>query len=157
MSFVAAPPLPASPAVADMVGGDGWYPQLGIAAFRDAMRVGGTVTAARAREALIGGMLSAAVDLQAWRAGQEAAGITSLAAASTIQLGGESRAVILWRRAVHAFAMADLVETHGEISATEAGRDQREAQAASADDHRRNATMAIRDLVGRTRSKVTLV
>ena len=32
-----------------------------------------------------------------------------------------------------------------------------EERAASADDHRRNATLAIRDLLGRGRSKVALV
>lgn len=161
--FIAkVPVLPAPPAIADDVIGDGWYPALKISHFQAAMRLGESVSPARAREALLGGFVTAAVGLARWRETQEAAGIAGLAEAPVAgklagMLDGEPLAVILWRRAVYASAAAALVETHGDISATEAGRDRRETRAASADDLRREATAALRDLMGRRRTKVKLV
>ncbi|MES2339599.1 MAG: head completion/stabilization protein [Pseudomonadota bacterium] len=155
--FVATPPTIQPPAADDAVAGDGWYPGLTVSAFRDAARISTQVTPGRARAALIGGMISAAAGLERWRAAHEAAGVSSLAATSAAQLAGESRALILWRRAVYAFAAADLVETHSDISATEAGRERRETRAASADDLRRSATVALRDLQGRSRNRVAMV
>lgn len=156
MAFVAAPPANPPAAVADVIPGDDWYPDLSIAVFRAAQRIPEVVTATRARDALIGGYLSAEKDLLRWRAAQISEGKTALAATGLPSIGGESRSVILWRRAVHAFAAADLAETHSDISATEAGRDRRETRAASADDLRRTATAALRDLMGRTRARISL-
>ncbi len=160
--FVASPATIAAAAIADEIAGDGWYPALKISTFRAAARVGGTVTETRAREALLGGMISASVGLIRWRAEQESRGVVDLESAtirgtSGQRLGGEPLTVILWRRAVHAFASADLIETHGDISATESGRDRREVRAASADELRRDATVALRDLMARGRVKVALV
>lgn len=156
MSFVAAPPANPPAAVADAIGGDGWYPALSIEAFRQGQRIPETVTPTRAREALLGAAISAAIALQAWRAGQEAAGKDSLAATSPVSIGGESRSVILWRWAVHAFAAADLADTHTDISATEAGRVRNDVRDDPADDLRRAATVALRDLMGRSRTRVAL-
>lgn len=158
MSFVAAPvPTASAPCTGQVVEGDGWYPDVEIPAFRAAIRVGEMVTDARAREALIGGMVSVGDALIAWRADQEAAGFKALDMVPGPTIGGEQRATVLWRRAVYAFAAADLAETHSDIGATDRGRDRRETRAASADDHRRVATLAIRDLLGRGRAKVALV
>lgn len=164
MSFVAAPPSNRvrTPHVSNVVEGDGWYPDVSISDFRDSMRLGTVITDVRARDAIIGGMLSADNALAPWRLLHEAIGITSLELVPSllgkpIVINGEGRTLHLWRRAVYAFAAADLAETHSDISATEAGRDRRETRAASADEHRRNATIAIRDLLGRGRAKVALI
>ena len=71
-------------------------------------------------------------------------------------IGGENRTVILWRRAVHAFAAADLAETHTDISATDAGRDRNALREDPCDALRREATAALRDLMGKTRCRVAL-
>lgn len=156
MSFVAAPPANPPAAVADAIDGDGWYPALSIEAFRQSQRIPETVAPVRAKEALLGGFISAAIGLQAWRSAQELAGMASLAATSPVTIGGESRSVILWRRAVHAFAAADLADTHTDISATEAGRERNDVRADPADDLRRAATVALRDLMGKSRTRVAL-
>ena len=160
--FIAKAPALDLPAVADEVAGDGWYPTLKISAFQAAMRIGESVAPMRAREALLGGYMTAAVALARWRPLQQAAGAATLATATVAgqpmaTLGGEPAAVVLWRRAVYASAAATLVETHGDISATEAGRDRRELRASSAEDLRREATAALRDLMGKRRTKVALV
>lgn len=159
MSFVAAPPANPPAAIPDAIAGDGWWPDLSIAKFRDTMRIPTEVTDGRCRAALIGGFVSADVELAAWRAAREAEGAASLEAIDGPSIGDEKRAVILWRRAVHATAAAELAETHNDISATNDtnARDQNERRAAWAADHRRNATVAVRDLLGRTRSRAALL
>lgn len=156
MSFVAAPPANPPAEVADAIDGDGWYPALSIEKFRQSQRIPETVTPTRAKEALLGGFISASIGLQAWRTRQEAEGKADLAATSPVTIGGESRSVIIWRRAVHAFAAADLADTHTDISATEAGRERNDVRAEAADDLRRAATVALRDLMGKSRTRVAL-
>lgn len=156
MTFVPAPAAPA-PAIADAIAGDGWWPDLSIAAFRDSTRLGTLVTDGRARDALIGGVISADTQLATWRTAQVAAGVANLAAVPGPSIGGVRRAVILWRRAVYAWAAADLAETHNNITATDRGRAVTEERATSADDHRRNAIIAVRDLLGETRSRAALL
>lgn len=162
MSFVANPAQPPAAAPSDEIAGDDWRPALKPATFKAAVRIGSTVTDVRAREALLGGINSADVAIEDWRARQEADGVTKLVDAVIRgkpgrTLGTEPLAEILYRRAVYAFAAADLVETHNDVTATEAGRDRREVQAASADEHRANATRALRDLMSKGRSKVALI
>ena len=162
MSFVAAPTPAPIPGIADTIAGEGWYPDLSIAAFRDAQRLGTLVTDGRARQALVGAVISAAIPLAAWQATQIAAGRIALSQAPSpaglpATIGGEATAVVLWRRAVHAFAAADLAETHTDVSAAELARPRIEERATAADDLRRTAIAALRDLIGRTRTRVALV
>lgn len=158
MSFVASPPPSIIPSVApDQVEGDGWWPGVSIADFRASARIPEAVTAIRVRDALAAAMLTVDSELTKWRAAHEAAGRADLAAVPSPEFAGERRAVLLHRRAVYAHAAADLADTHSDISLTPAGRDRREERAASADELRRNATFAIRDLLGRTRSKSVLI
>jgi hypothetical protein len=154
--FVAAPP-PAPVAVADAIAGDGWWPDLSIAKFRDAVRMPMGITDGRVRDALVNGAISAAVELDDWRKAREAGGIDSLAAVDGPMFGGEKRPVTLWRRAVYSFAAADLADTQNDITATDKGAQRHDVEARSAPDHRRNATVAIRDLQGKTRTKVALL
>lgn len=154
--FVAAPLAPTAP-IADTIAGDGWWPPLSIAAFRDAMRLGTMVSDRRAHEALLGAAITVGHALAGWRTAHVAAGAEALGDVAGSDVGGERRASVLWRRAVYATAAADLAETHNDISATDQGRKSNDARATSAADHRRNATAAIRDLLGVTRSRVALL
>ncbi len=154
MTFVAAPPAPVA-SVADTIEGDGWWPDLSIAKFRDAIRVGTQVSDGRIRDALVSAAIAADGQLAKWRAAQ--GDISSLADVPGMSIGGEPRPVILWRRIVYAHAAADLAETHNDITATDAGRSAREVRAVSAEDHRRNAIVAVRDLLGRSRSRAALL
>lgn len=159
MSFVAAPPANPPAAIADAIAGDGWWPDLSIAKFRDAMRIPTEVTDGRCRDALVNGFVSADAELARWRACRVDEGAASLDLVDGISIGGETRPVILWRRIVYAYAAADLAETHNDISATNdsGARSDIDRRAAGAAEHRRNATVAVRDLLGRTRSRVALL
>ena len=153
--FVAAPPAPV-PTVGDVIAAD-WWPEVKISEFRDAVRIGTNVTAGRCRDALIAAMGTVAIALSAWRIAREADGATSLADIAGPTIAGEKVLLQRWRRAVYSFAAADLADTQSDITATNEGRDRREERAASSDDHRRNGTSAIRDILGKTRTKAVLI
>lgn len=154
--FVAAPAAPTAP-VADLVAGDGWWPDLSIARFRDSIRMTTLVTDGRARDALLSAVIAVGLELAAWRATRSAAGAANLADVPGPSFGDETQPVLLWRRAVHATAAADLADTQNDVSATDTGRARNELEGVSAADHRRNATLAIRALTGRTPTRVAII
>lgn len=156
-SFVSAPPAPSSeesappPAVAN----DGWFPDVAIAATRDVLVLPTTVTEARLVDAIGAGILAANRQLAGWRALQEAASLAAVAIEDKI--AGQPRLVILYLKAVRAFAAAELGDLEGEITATDGGRERRDVRASPSDAQRRIATHAIRDMLGKPRTKVSLV
>lgn len=156
MSFVSSPPSTA-PAPADLIAGDAFWPGVSLAGFRDSARIPTQVTDARARDALRGAMLSVRGELAAFQRDAIANGAAALVDIDDSQVDGESALELLYRRAIFAFAAADLIETHNDISATNDGRDRSEDRAVSACEHRRNATHAIRDILGVPRTSVELI
>jgi head completion protein GPL len=165
--FVASPPStppdPDDPGL-DEVAGDDFYPPVSIAQFRDSMRVGTVVVDGRARDALRGAMVTVRLDLRKWKNGHVGAGVVTLVDVESEEIDGEPAVVLLYRRAVFAFAAADLAETHNDISASAEGKERAEGRvlssggrALSADEHRRNGVHAIRDIIGTTRTTVELI
>lgn len=155
--FISSPAPAATPPGTRLECGPFW-PDLDVNEFRDACRIGGTlIPDPRVRAALLGAVLAADAELQDWRAAQEGAGFATLAAVPAPALGGESRLALLWRRAVQALASADLVETHRDVTAAGAAQTIGPEMDLRADVHRRNATHAIRDIRGATRTTVELI
>lgn len=156
--FVAQPP--ADSAVDDaagLVAGDLFWPAVAIPVFRDAMRIAISVTDVRVRDALRGGMLHVRRELRNWQTGHIAAGAATLQDVASEVVDGISAAELLYRRAVFCIAAADIAETHNEVSATQDGRDRAADDVSAADELRRNATHAIRDILGVTRTSVELI
>lgn len=158
--FVSSPPAtevdPEAPET-DLVAGDDFYPAVSIAQARDALRLPHQATDIRVRDALRAGMLTARRELRAWKAAAVAAGAASMADVLDEQVDGQSALELLYTRAVHAFAAAELAETHNDISASGDGKDRASENALSADDHRRNGIHAIRDILGTNRTMVELI
>lgn len=155
--FISSPAPSPTPPGASLACGPFW-PDVDLNAFRDSCRIGGTlIPDARVRSALLGAVLAVDDELQLWRAAQEDAGFATLAAVPAPRLGGESRLALLWLRAVHSLATADLVETHRDVTAAGAAQTIGPEMDQRADDHRRNAIHAIRDIRGTTRTTVELI
>jgi hypothetical protein len=158
--FVASPPStppdPENPGL-DAVAGDDFYPAVSMAECRDAMRLGTIITDTRLRDALRGAMVTVRRELRAWKNGHAAAGVETLADVDSEAIDGEPALELLYRRAVFSFAAADLAETHNDISATADGKERTEERTLSADEHRRNGTHAIRDILGVNRTTVELI
>jgi hypothetical protein len=158
-AFISLPPAgdTAPAAVDDAVDFDGFYPALSLAAARAAMRIPTDITDARLCDALAAAMLEIADDLAAWRAVQDAAGFAVLADCSDRMVAGEKRLVMLWRRAVHQLAMADLAEIQRGPDSTPAGMDRAGPLDITAADYRRNSRWAVRDMLGIPHTTIELI
>lgn len=156
-SFVSSP-APAATPPGTMLDCGPFWPVIDVNHFRDSQRIGGTlITDTRVSDALMNAVITVDGDLFAWRVEQEAAAHATLADIPSAQIGGKSRLERLWQRAVYAHASAELRETHGDVTATGAGQGRAEWLDMSADDYRRNAIHAIRDILGETRTAVELI
>jgi len=153
------PPLAPAPTNSedDVVEADGWWPSVGIKHFRAVARADETITPARVRAALQSAMATALIDLGAWGVSQRTQGYARLADVPTLIIDGQSRYLVYWQRAIYALAKAELIEVHRDYDATGKG----ERNADFVDDSivqlRRDATHAIRDLKGRSRTTVELI
>lgn len=155
--FVSSPAPAVTPPGTTMDCGPFW-PVIDVNHYRDSQRIGGTaIPDARVKDALMNAVITVDGDLFTWRADQEIAGYATLVAVPSDQLGGKSRVERLWQRAVYAHASAELRETHGDVTATGAGQGRAEWLDMSADDYRRNAIHAIRDILGTNRTVVELI
>ncbi|MDC7683281.1 head completion/stabilization protein [Asticcacaulis sp. BYS171W] len=155
--LISIPPEDASPGNSVVTAGPFW-PDIDINDFRESFRVAGPeITHARLVLALRGALLSLRSETIEWKAAQVAAGYATLAAIPADEIDGESVNIHLYRRAIYAFAAADLLENHRDTTATGAGLGRIEESQPTAGDHKRNATHAIRDLKGKRRVKSALI
>lgn len=154
--FVSNPPAPASPENSEL-SGDGWFPGIDLNDMRDSFRVGSVVTHQRLLEAVEGAWSHISDELWEWRQIQEGEGLSSLKDVSDRKIGDKNRLEKLFTRAVQCSAKAELTETHRDISATAKGDDLAEAKRESADDYRRMAVHAVRDIKGAKRTCVELI
>ncbi|MBA4355341.1 MAG: hypothetical protein C0409_11675 [Novosphingobium sp.] len=157
MSFVTLPPSPTSPD-GSKVAGDGWYPDIACNALRDVLRIPDVVTHQRLIGAIEGGLLTVEGELAFWRATQESAGFATLAAVEPLRMiGAEHRLTLLYTRAVRFSAAAELAELHRDLSATTDGQTRAEPQMLTAEDYRKLATQAVRDILAVPRVAVELI
>lgn len=160
MSSLIPRPAIVAPAVPDdevTIDNDGFFPGVEPAKLRLQVRIRETVVPDRLREAVLAGMLTIANDLGAWRDAQVALGRATLAAVPSPQLGGESRLVVLYRRALGCLVKAELIERHRDFDQTGAGQRDVQDLDGSAEELRRDARHAIRDFLGRGRTTVALI
>jgi Phage head completion protein (GPL) len=158
---IIAPPLAAAPPPlnpeSDKVDADGWWPSVGINAFRALHRVAPEITPERVRAAIRTGMQTALIDLGEWCVLKRAEGHASLAAVPAVQIDGVSHFVLCWHRAVGALAKAELSETHRDYDATGSGERKNDGLDLSIEQLRRDAQHAIRDLKGARRTVAELI
>ncbi len=150
----ADPPAAAPP---EVVTNDGWFPDIDLSAVRAVARIDTAITPARLRESAINAMSSVNQDLAAYGVTQAALGYANLNAVPASQIDGRSRLVHLYTRAIVSLVWADLGERMRDYGATAAGADRAEELGCSADDHRRNARWAVRDILGISRMTAELI
>jgi hypothetical protein len=156
-SFVSSPAPAATPSGTVIACGPFW-PDIDVNHFRNAMRIGGTaIPDARLADVLMNAVVTVLHDLSTWQAAQELAGFATLVTVPQVQIGTVKRLELLWRRAVYGFATADLAETHRDMTATATGQARAPELDMRADDHRRNAIHAIREILGKDRTTVELI
>lgn len=134
-----------------------WFPVIDPADARAVLRIDGTVTDPRLIESLTNAMASIEDRLTEWQVQQVAAGYASMADVPAKVLGGTSRLVLLYRRAVYFYAQAEIIERYREQSATNAADRRAEAFETTVDDCHRYVRYAVRDILGIGRATVALI
>lgn len=145
------------PPVDAVLTNDGWFPDIDLAALRDQYRIRDAITPQRLREAALFALVAVGNDLAAWAAGQQLAGYTNLAAVPAPQLGGESKLIMLYRRAVGSETRALLIEGQRDTDLTGNGQRQVGDLDPSIAELRRDRTSATRDIQGKGRTTVDLI
>lgn len=156
MSFIATAPAAPESAPAAIITNDGFFPNIDLAQLRDTMRLDGTVTAARLRNAAIEAVVSVNDELAEWKAAQLAAGVIRLDEMLP-KIGGDSVNLTRYLTAVYRTTKADLTERYRDFDATKTGEEKAEQLDATVGDDRRAARWAIRDLLGVSRTTVELI
>lgn len=134
-----------------------FFPSIAIAELRAVARIDGTVPDERLIEAATVAMSAVNTDLDGYRADRVAEGIDTLAEVPAIELGGRSRLVRLYQRAVYAMTKADLLERYRDFDAANSGRTREEDLDKPAAEQRRNARLAIREILGVPRVTAELI
>lgn len=120
-----------------------WWPDICLSTAREILRLSGTVTNVRLREALQNAAYSINAELSSWRHAQQ--GIESLE---------DARICALYQRAVFWTAKAELTELYRDYDTTGAGDRHAERLEISIDESRRIARWAVSDILGKPRLMV---
>ncbi|MFW6032451.1 MAG: head completion/stabilization protein [Phycisphaeraceae bacterium] len=136
---------------------NGFWPDIDPADFRATQRLDESVTAARLRHSLEVAMADVNRQLADYQAEQQDDGIAYADDIPPAAWHRDGHHGHLYRRAVYAQALADLLERYRRISATQQGDERGEAQDAAADDVRADARWAIAELTGGTHTTVELI
>lgn len=154
--FVAAP-LSLPPGSPHLVENDGWFPDIDLDLLKTSIRIDPSISIERLRESVVNAIQSVARQLRAWRDGVEASGAANLGDVPAPKIGGESRLLALYRRAIHTETAADLSENLRDIGTTNSGHDRADELADSTDVLRRNARWAVSDFLSRRRMTVEMI
>lgn len=153
--FIAAEPAAKKAAV--ISNGDFW-PAVCPLAFISAMRLDGTTTAERQREALVTAMVNVNRELQAWRLAQQEMGYLTLQHVPYDDpVDNESPRVHNYRRAVFCIAKANITERYRDFDATAKGDRRAASLESEVDDLWRDARWAMRELQGLNHNTVALI
>lgn len=141
---------------ANVTAGDFW-PEVDVAALREAIRVPGDVHPARIRATVVSAVMGVTRELAEWQAVQEAAGHASLSDVPAQVIDGESRLVHLYLRAVGCATAVELHERYRSYDATAQGSQRADELTPTIDEIRRDLRNAVCDLQGLPRATVELI
>ncbi len=142
---------------ADQVHADNWWPAISISEFRTRHRVTQEVAPDFIRAAIRSAMQSALNDLGAWADDMRLMLFARLTDVPDTMIDGQPYRVLLWQRAVMALAKVEIIETLRDYDATGHGDAANGGLDQSIIELRRDAQFAIRDLLGRARTRVALI
>lgn len=146
-----------APAQPFILTNDGFWPDIDAAHLRERQRIGSNVSNPRLEEAAVAAMISVNRELRTLKLRYMAQGHDTLVAVPAEHIQDESELVHTYRRAIYSTASAEVAERYRTYSATNTGAAKGEEEEQSADDYRRDARFAIRDLLGISRATVVLL
>ncbi|SUC35257.1 Phage head completion protein (GPL) [Providencia rustigianii] len=138
-----------------------FWPSIKTSAFRESMRVDGTVTPQRLINALKNAMIETNRELFQWQQQEAHLGFYTLESVPAGQIDegdfSESELVYLYRRAVFCNAKASLTERYRDIDTTPNGSKKADALDPTIEDLHRDAVWAIQRIKGTTHNIVELI
>ena len=127
---------------------DGFWPDIDADHLRAAQRIDAAVTNARLELAAVAAMVAVNRDLSAAKAEWLASGFGTLAEVPADQIASASMHVHGYRRAVYSLTSAEVAERYRSYDAANSGAKNADQEEPSADDYRRDARDAVRDILG---------
>lgn len=127
---------------------------------RDAIRMRGEVPHARLVAAIEGAIVTVMQDLESWqvdRIAESEGEAETLNDVDAIQIAGRGRIALLWERAVRFAAAAELADMARDLTATTDASARSDEEPVAADEMRRLSLLAVRDILGTTRTAVELI
>lgn len=155
MSLVAAgntQTLPSAPII-----NNSFWPDIDPARFRDAHRIGTTITAVRVIDALTHAMAETNRLLRHWQQTQRDQGHAKAGAVPLEEWQLPGTFETQYCRAVFSLAHANLIERYRDYDTTNSGDKRADQLTDPADDYRRDAAWAISTIEGRPHSTVELI
>lgn len=163
MTFIANPPGHQTSSTTqqdNIISNDGFFPDIDLAAMRDAIRLDGTVTDTRLMAATVDAMIFVNDQLRELKASASDAGHASLVSIPAGLVNRQSVLIAHYLRAVYCSAKADLIERYKDYDTTATSLDDKKLVgflANGPDEERRNAAWAISRLMGRHHVTVELI
>ena len=139
-----------------IVRNDGWFPDIDLKDMREVMRLDGTVTQTRLKQAVIAAIIYVNTDLQLWQESQKK-NHHRLENIPSTDIACESILTINYKRAVYCMAKADLIERYRDYDTTGEGNKKVEWLESSPGEQRRNAHWAIADIIRRRHLTVEII
>jgi hypothetical protein len=136
---------------------DGFWPDIDADRLRAAQRIDATVTNARLEVAAVSAMLAVNRDLSAAKVKWQAEGHGTLAEVPADHIAGASMHTHAYRRAVYSLTSAEVAERYRTYDTTNSGTKAADQEEPSADDYRRDARHAVRDILGIGHATVELI
>lgn len=146
-----------APAAGFTLTNDGFWPDIDAAHLRERQRIGSNITNPRLEEAAVAAIISVNRELRKLKLRYQAKGYTDLDSVPADEIQNESELVHTYKRAIYCTASAEVAKRYKTYSATDAGAAKAAAEDQGADDYRRDARFAIRDLLGISRTTVELL
>lgn len=135
----------------EIITNNGFFPEVSLLEVRKAMRIDGTVTNERLKQAVIEAMSTVNTDLKSYRLEAQKEGKANLEACDDEFINDESVLVNKYKRAVYCLAVANLNERYRRFDSTKEGHDKAEELETTAGDLKRDYHFAVRDILGENR------
>lgn len=159
MTFIAPEPasVPNPPPEAPSVANDGFFPDIDLQRLRENVRLDGTVTATRLRDAVVDAVIYVNGQLAGWKADRQLMdGVASLDQMPD-KIGGEGVKVRQYLSAIYHTVKADLNEKYANFDATKSGVEEADKLLQVVEAERRAASWSIKDVQGLARTIVELI
>lgn len=141
----------------DIINNDPFYPAIELVQLRNAMRIDSNVPNERLKEAALHAVLDVNTELEAFKAKQLEANVTTLADIKSVMIDNQNQQIYYYLRAVYCLAVATLYERYASYDLTNDGEKRMMMLEESIGDLRRDARFAIRAILGKPKITATLL